>query len=157
MPYLNWKEMSLTHQEVIKRGSAEPGGAEDQMRMRIGLTPAGRGELLTRLQEVLVVPEIQEAGAPSSFRPTLTTELRLDLPLNWIIFWKLRDGESRLLLAHPHPSEWVATAALSLAHAHAFLARLESLEMDSSLILSDLGLVDSVSNTEIVLTLAPGS
>jgi hypothetical protein len=44
------------------------------------------------------------------------SELRSDLSEGWTIFWKIRDGESRFLLAHPEHDQWVATLALSASH-----------------------------------------
>lgn len=156
MPYLNWKDAELTAltQQVTHAGAGEGGrgggrddGRDERMLLALGLAPAARTELLGRLREVL--------DAPLGDGPA--AELRVDLPRNWIVFWKLRDGESRLLIAHPQAEEWVATAALSVDHAHAFLDRLAGLQAGDSLSLGQLAPVDRVSNVEIVVALSAPS
>jgi hypothetical protein len=42
------------------------------------------------------------------------------------MFWKEREGESRLLLAHPSADAWVATAALTKEHGLTVVERLRS-------------------------------
>ena len=75
-------------------------------------------------------------------------ELRLDLPNGWAVFWKEREGESRLLLAHPSAETWVATAALTREHGQVFLERLRA---GSELRLSEIVPVALMSNVEICL------
>jgi len=77
--------------------------------------------------------------------------LRQDLPRNCVLFWKTRDEESRLLLAHPQKEEWVATFALEARHAREFLQALETLTPNHSILLSAFGFCGSVSNTDLTL------
>jgi hypothetical protein len=87
-------------------------------------------------------------------------ELRLSLPDAWTIFWKLREDETRLLIAHPQVDEWVATVALEPLHAQAVndaFARVlgsATSEASESLSIGKLGrdgIVSSVSNLELVI------
>jgi hypothetical protein len=131
MPYLNWKEAALdrVNQEIISEGYSQ--------RLTLSFGDLEREQLLSELREVLA------EGSRG--------ELRLDLPRGWIIFWKLREGESRLLIAHPQAEEWVATASLDPAHAQRLLESLDKLETNGSVVLGELGPVGSVSNVEIQL------
>jgi hypothetical protein len=135
MPYLNWKDESALRQEIspVAPGSVPGSGP---MRLVLGLGASHVAALLSLLQEVL-----GEGGG----------ELRVDLPRNWIVFWKLREGGSRLLVAHPQPDEWVATIALSPEHAQLLLGELRGLEVGSSFALSELEATGTVSNLELTL------
>ena len=76
-------------------------------------------------------------------------ELRLILPEQWTIYFKLRTaGSSRLSLAHPSEKEWVATIALSPEHARAVL---EQLRTDASLRISDLGTTSGLINFSLLI------
>lgn len=77
------------------------------------------------------------------------TELRHNLPENWVFFWKIREGESRLLLAHPEKQDWVATLALTPSHADKVLSSLRKYEKFK---LSELETVGSFSNVEIEIS-----
>lgn len=79
-------------------------------------------------------------------------ELRLDLPQNWIIFWKKRADESRILIAHPNPGEWVATAALEISHGKDLIMALKDLQPGQTVEMSEMGRVGGVSNTEIAIS-----
>ena len=104
MPYLNWKERE-TGQEV-----------RDSL-FTLRLKSRELAELIALLEEVFV-----ENGP----------ELRVDLPRNWIVFWKRREGESRLLIAHPQENEWVATAALEPEHGKKLIDELKTLQTGSA-------------------------
>jgi hypothetical protein len=146
MPYLNWKDAQLGL-SVQPQPSSSRGGHQEKHLLSVSMTQSSRDELLPWLAEVL------KTGASAS--GGLSPELRIDLPRNWILFWKLREGESRLLIAHPEAEEWVTTAALSPEHGQALLQRLADLQAGASLRLGELASVASVSNVEIVLSLAP--
>jgi hypothetical protein len=143
MPYLNWKEQKRIKQEIgplAPGGSHEPG---DKLRLTLSLESGPLLELL---------PLLREAFAPGG------GELRLDLPRGWIVFWKRREGESRLLLAHPQTDEWVATVALSGEHGASLLERLDRLASvapgasgPGELHLGDLAATGGVSNLELTL------
>jgi hypothetical protein len=74
-----------------------PGQTSGELRLEFSASDQ-RQELATWLSGLLA------EGAPS--------ELRQNLPEGWTLFWKLREGESRLLLARPTPETWVGTLAL---------------------------------------------
>jgi hypothetical protein len=99
-------------------------------------------ELLGKLREELA-PVLREGG-----------ELRLELPEGWTLFWKRRDGESRVLLAHPETDRWVATLAVSGERVEDVLSGLEGLRGSGDRL--DLGPAagsGSTSNLEIELVL----
>lgn len=131
MPYLNWKNAS------IRQEMGPHPRLQSQLTLTLGLSE--RSELHARLSEVLIA----EGG-----------ELRLDLPSNWAIFWKSRESESRLLLAHPQTDEWVATVALHPDHGSALLRALEACKSGESISIGELDAVGSVSNVEIVISLS---
>ena len=130
MPYLNWKTREI-------RKTIEP-HADARSTLALNLSAEERAQLLPMLEEVYA-----HGGA----------ELRLDLPGEWIIFWKSRESESRLLLAHPQRDEWVATVALESEHGRRLLQRLGELGTGDALSISELGAIGSVSNVEIILSL----
>lgn len=75
-------------------------------------------------------------------------ELRLELLQDWRIFWKLREGDSRALVAHPEEKQWVATIALSQADGSRFLEQLRS---SPTLRLSEIIRLSAPSNLDLVL------
>jgi hypothetical protein len=78
----------------------------------------------------------------------LEGELRLELPNGWAVFWKEREGESRLLIAHPSAEVWVATCALTREHGLTVLERLrEGLEIT----VGEAVPLASISNVEVTL------
>jgi hypothetical protein len=127
---MNWKNLKLA-----QTMSPHP-TRESELLLRFN--PADRDQLVQLLEETF----LHGAG-----------ELRIDLPENWLIFWKLRERESRLLLAHPQENEWVATVALESAHAQATLDSLKSLKAGDTFKISEIGQTGSVSNVEIAISL----
>lgn len=79
-----------------------------------------------------------------------TSELRVDLPSGWTLYFKLRVGESRQFLAHPEHNEWVATLALSETHLNSLIEKMKS---RSTAVLSELEEIHSMSNVDIELKL----
>jgi hypothetical protein len=148
MPYLNLKDPA---QGVRKQEVAPAPGESMRERhvMRLTLEPAAVSSLLPMLREIF------DAPAAAAHEPRrLGGELRVDLPREWIVFWKPRDGESRLLLAHPQPEEWVATVALSEGDGKELIRRMESMESlpeGQSLRLNEWVAPGSVSNLELEL------
>lgn len=138
MPYLNWKSAETRPGEVygqeVTSVERNPSRLEHQLRLTLG--PEQRVELALRLEELYAGPE---------------GELRIDLPESWILFWKARAEESRLLIAHPQPGEWVMTAALEPGHGGRFAAALRELRKGESLAVSRGGIIGRVSNGEIVI------
>jgi hypothetical protein len=128
MPYLNWKEREI-------RKHLDP-HADARSTLTLNLSDENRGQILPFLEEIF-------------FRGG--SELRLDLPDNWIVFWKSRDGESRLLLAHPQKDEWVATAALEMEHGRRVVESLRRLGPGDAFSISEHGSIGSVSNVEILI------
>jgi hypothetical protein len=143
MPYLNWKE-----RPIALGARTRPGPAHAELtELDVAFGPAERDELLAQLAGVFA-----RFDETAPFQP----ELRIDLPQGWALFFKLREGESRLLLAHPEAEVWVATLALDSDHAARFLRALPELaaaDAGAALRLSELAPVARVSNCELVLRL----
>ncbi len=123
MPYLNWKNAAPTQLEQDVRPSASS-GSEREFQLRLQLS----GELLQEL-----IPQLEEIFDQQG------PELRVDLPREWIVFWKLRIGESRLLMAHPQPDEWVSTLALSAVHGKRVIEALQALSSGETVSLEKIG------------------
>jgi hypothetical protein len=142
MPYLNWKQSSL-EQEVVPHVASElaPGASQDMARDKMSLTLKFSA---SELEEFL--PRLEEVFAAGS-----SGELRLDMPANWLSFWKLREGESRLLIAHPQADEWVTTVALTAEHAALVLGRMRGLKAGQSVVVGELAPTGNVSNVELTL------
>lgn len=85
MAYLNW----TTEKPAEFQVQLNPGLAEIQV------DEAHRKILLQNLTE--------EMGY----------ELRMDLPQGWAIYWKIREGDSRLLMSHPEKDQWVGAVSLN--------------------------------------------
>lgn len=133
MPYLNWRNAQI-EQEV--RTSGESGEAREfQLSLKLS------GELLQEL--VPQLDEIFEQNGP---------ELRIDLPQEWLMFWKLRTGESRVLMAHPQPDEWVSTMALNAVHGKKLIEALKALSVGQTVSIENLGSVGSVSNVDVLIS-----
>jgi hypothetical protein len=130
MPYINWKA-----RDTQKRLDAHE---DARSTLSLDLSEEERGLLLPFLDQLFF-----HAGS----------ELRLDLPNNWIVFWKIRETESRLLLAHPQQGEWVATMALETEHGQRVKDRIENLKSGDAFSISELGVIGSVSNVELVISL----
>lgn len=93
MPYLAW-DKSPDDLEM-----SPPGEEPIWLRLRLDLNEAR--ELAEWLREI-------NAGEASELRHTISGQ--------WNLFWKKREGESRLLVAHPEHESWVATLALTADH-----------------------------------------
>jgi hypothetical protein len=144
MPYLNWKDREPTglHIELAPPSSEGAAHVTTRSRMVLRFAREALAELASSLGQIF--GEAGEGG-----------ELRLDLPREWIVFWKLREGDSRLLVAHPQPDEWVATVALSAADGAAFLSRISELGSARADVtevnLGEFVRTGAVSNLELVL------
>lgn len=118
--------------------------------LKIGIRAHPRHE--TELQIPLDQDHQQRLGAElGQVLGQAGAELRLDLPQGWTVHWKLCEGETRLLLAHPDAASWVATVAIQAAVAGEFLERLRRLLPGEVLCLSRLPGVSRRSNLELVL------
>jgi hypothetical protein len=133
MPYLNWRNAQI-EQEV--RTSGESGGAREfQLSLKLS------GDLLQEL--IPQLEDIFEQNGP---------ELRIDLPKEWLMFWKLRTGESRVLMAHPQQDEWVSTMALNAVHGKKLIEALKTLSAGQTVSIENLGSVGSVSNVDVLIS-----
>ncbi len=139
MPYLNWSKQDATETPVVAETSQHP-RYETQLTLKL---PSGElGKLIAELQAVFAEPG---------------TELRLELPMRWTLYWKLRDGDSRLLLAHPDHESWVGSVSLNELHSKSLLETLRALAPGQSYRFTDLreqGSWSTVGNLEIVMTVA---
>jgi hypothetical protein len=135
MPYLNWKTEKVACS--FERSGSSTGALESRARVTLSL------KLESRLCTAL-------AGA---LKPVLLDgegELRLDLPGGWVLFWKRREEESRLLVAHPQPGEYVGTLSLEPQHSEKLLLNLEKNQVSENLIVGALApRLGAVSNFEV--------
>ena len=131
MPYLNWKN-SPVELETLPHPKRD-------VQLLLKLSETDMKTLTTSLEEVFSDPQ---------------AELRLELPKNWTVFWKSREGESRLLLAHPEHDTWVSTVSLDLPHGRLFLDALKELRTPGDRISpAESGAIGRVSNLDLILTL----
>ena len=138
MPYLNWKEQTQLKQEIAPDATvADQASPVNKMCLSLFLDSNLLSQLLPLLRD--------------TFENEGTSELRLDLPRGWIIFWKKREGESRLLLAHPQEDEWVSTVALSADHGLLLVQALGKLGAGQAIQLGALAETGKVSNLELAL------
>lgn len=165
MPYLNWKTESILMSELV----TTPRGAQ----LGLKLTRSLVDELVEGL--IALFGELKEPGSTTPDTGTdfmQVPELRIALPNQWVLFWKLRQQGNRLLLAHPAPDEWVGTIALEANFGQKVINGLKQLQkkaspMDSDqgesrsmpqagapeLSLCQLGAVEAVTNFEVVISL----
>ncbi|OFZ22035.1 MAG: hypothetical protein A2X94_16430 [Bdellovibrionales bacterium GWB1_55_8] len=88
------------------------------------------------------------------------SELRLELPDGWRLFWKERSaGEGTLLfVAHPELEQWVGTLALEPEFARGVISRLRGLKAHESFSLRSLGTrgsqwsIAALSNFNLIFT-----
>lgn len=131
MAYLNWKESEL------KIGvSSHPDHSKFKTQLNLTLDQELRASLLNALEDVYLNNE---------------GELRLDLAQGWVVFWKMREQGSRVLLSHPQEKEWVGTLALDLEVAEKLLSALKGLQSGEAVVISQLGLLESMSNLDVSL------
>jgi hypothetical protein len=130
MPFLNWTEASI-HQTV----SSHP---QLGTQLTLGLKSTELQMLISLLEDVY-----SHQGH----------ELRLALPQGWVLFWKRKDAESRILLAHPEEKEWVATVALESASGQKWVEALKGLHPGQPGFLSQLAPLSGMSNLEIMIFL----
>jgi hypothetical protein len=128
MPFLNWRELNVSQR-------VEPHPRREKL-LDLGFPAASLPELVSALEDVFARAQ---------------GELRLELPEGWTVFWKEREGESRLLLAHPTEGAWVATAALSREDGLRLVSALRALEPGQALELGSVATVARMSNVELRL------
>lgn len=128
MPYLNWKDLQP---ENLEQTLAAHQTREYLLTLTLG--QAKLRELLPLLAE--------------TFQNEL--ELRIDLPKDWIVFFKTRSSDSRLLMAHPQRDEWVAMLAFQKDLGAKLVDTLREKVAGDSIFLSEVGEIGSVSNLEV--------
>lgn len=134
MPLLNWGSQSSVQAQTLSH-------PRYQTQLSLSIGASDRDELVQLLEEVFAQPG---------------SELRLELPLRWTIYWKVREGDSRLLLAHPDHETWVASVSLNEMHASRLLTALRELTPAQTFQFTEmknLGQWSSVGNLEIQLVL----
>lgn len=89
--------------------------------------PKSGTELKLFLPEDRVI-ELKEAWLGLVDQPG--SELRIDLPKGWTLFWKSREGDARALLAHPDAESWVGTVVLDPERGRAFALALDRLSTE---------------------------
>lgn len=88
--------------------------------------------------------------------PNPSAELKSEWPNGWTIYWKNRDEDSRVLLAHPEESLWVATVAWNRTEAPALREALGQLAAGRALSLFNFQGISFLSNLEIRFELLQG-
>lgn len=138
MPYLNWRSGETRPEGSYRQEITQEEGSFPRREhlLRLTLSPEALEVLAQRLEELYS----QGCG-----------ELRIDLPEGWILFWKSREEESRLLVAHPQPGEWVTTVALEAKHGMLLASSLRQMKKGESRPVSQGGIIGRVSNVEIVI------
>lgn len=139
MPYLNWRE---SVQAEVRQVAATTSG--EGMAFHWTWTLERKDEFLLGIEELLKLTRQQAVGLS-------VPELRIDLPRNWIFFLKLRESESRLLIAHPQVEEWVVSASLLEEHATVLIQRIQVAVQGDRFSLNSLFRVARLSNVEIFL------
>ncbi len=144
MPYLNWRVPSPDHSsfqiEPLSSGATPASG--DRLRFRWALSMDRKHEFFAAIDELLKQTQGQVSGSS-------VPELRIDLPENWIFFLKMRESESRLLMAHPQQNEWVLTAALTESHLALIVERMRTSKSGDQVQWASLFKVSRLSNVEI--------
>lgn len=93
-----------------------------------------------------------EAVFKLSTSDNLSQELRLKLSDPWTLFWKMREGENRILVAHPETETWVGTLALEPISAGKLISALKIMEVRQSWIITDLFSIARLSNLNLKIT-----
>ncbi|MBL7716207.1 MAG: hypothetical protein JNL01_12150 [Bdellovibrionales bacterium] len=102
-----------------------------------------------------------ELRVNSEYRKTLleklregqSYELRMDLSQGWTVYWKVREGDSRLLLSHPEKDQWVGAVSLNQEDFNRVISWIENPEADvvSLSSLKTYGSFSKVSNLELAI------
>jgi hypothetical protein len=128
MPYLNWSEA------------------------RIQISTSTLSPVMTQLTLELGSQEIQSlAQVLDEVFSGQSSELRLSLSQEWVLFWKKREDGSRALLAHPQEKEWVGTLALESGEGEKWSQSLKALNSGQAIHLSHLVRLATVSNLDLVI------
>ena len=143
MPYLDWaaqlQVLSESDSPLKDSGSHDGSAPSSKKLLTLDLSRLADSDVLLQSLEDLM-------GRPHS-------ELRLSLPKNWTVFWKLRhEGESRLLAAHPEENTWVGTVSFASELMERVIHFLKTRESEA-LLLSELGVMSSISNFDLKLRL----
>ena len=150
MPYLNWQKQNpqsgYFHQveSLATGGGGASGVGHSMMRFILQVAHVEIPSLISGIEALERETEAQGEGLSSP-------ELRVDLPEEWILFMKVREGESRLLIAHPEPKQWVVTAALTQKHLSQVKGALQSAVPGAELLWNSLIKVSKMSNVEVIV------
>lgn len=130
MPYLN-----LMDHPVLLSKDSHP---KWETALSLSFSGEARDRLLERLEQTV---EQQK-------------ELRLDLPQGWTLYFKLKEGDNRLLLAHPEAEAWVGTVLLMEKEMGEFLSRLRGLSpADEGLQFGDMFQLSEFSNLDLKVSI----
>ncbi len=134
MKALDWSLSPASEEVQVK---LQPHVRREQ-ELVLSLSEARWGELLAGLRALL------DSAAEHS-------EFRLALPQGVTIFWKRGTSETRLMVARPDPSSWVATIVVAESQAQACIALLEALPERGEVALAQLAGIWKLSNLELRL------
>ncbi len=128
MPYLDWSR-------TVRTLEVE---SHPQLKNQIQLS-------LNADESLALVANLIEVFGPEG------GELRLKVSENWVLFWKRRESENRVLLAHPDVNAWVGTIALDAESGKRLFSALQTLAEGQSLVLSEWVSLAKMSNLELII------
>lgn len=108
----------------------------------------------TQVTIMATATQLTELHSAFSQAAAANDEVRVELPQNWMLYFKLRASASRVQLAHPALNDWVATLNLSPTHAQKFLDALLQLAQQNGageVMLNALADPGPFANVEIVI------
>ncbi len=134
MKALDWSRSPAAEEVQVK---LQPHARREQ-ELVLSLPEARLAELLVGLQ-VLFSSEAEH------------TEFRLALPQGVTVFWKRGSSETRLMVARPDASSWVATILIAEGKSQELIALLNSLPERGEVTFSQLSAIWKLSNLELRL------
>lgn len=161
MAYLNWQDQGFSSVSVEFPKTVEfpklSADAQSNLVASSIPTTKGRAQMGLRLGDLELRELVRQFEQLIMSPIESATELRLVLPSTWTLFCKLREGGSRILLAHPTESEWVGTVALESDDWKKLLLSLKKLQAGESLRIGELFTLGQVSNLDISIGVVDNS
>ncbi len=134
MKALDWSRSPASEEVQVK---LQPHARREQ-ELVLSLSEARWGELLAGLKALF------DSAAEHA-------EFRLALPQGVTIFWKRGTSETRLMVARPDSSSWVATIVVAESQSQACIALLEALPERGEVAIAQLAGIWKLSNLELRL------
>jgi len=121
-----------------------------QLQMTMRLAPAQCEALAVALEKAFTKTELKLPLADLGTRGW-ADELG-DVPQKFMSFWKVREGDSRIMIAHPEQNEWVVTVALERYY---FEKMIEKLKAKASFKIESFCQLNRISNLHVVFEITP--